>query len=283
MFTFTLYQLIFKFNLPKRVHKFAFDYFLLYIIPYMVGIFFEQITAPLSDFEFTSRAFKQTSTIIVFVILVPIIVIVVGFQLLYLRKFGKLGKYIYGYILFTIAITVIPKIIHLYLHLHHYIVGLILMPLTSIQTRSSLVGQGFLFGMTVQGLTRWGAATPFDTRFENLNGDPAGTELARFNINSTIFTTAGTISWTVDSLAPQNQTLDHLTTDSGYDSFSLAVNDVEVYRGVNTNFTLTQVHDDPNPNRPYYIRVALSQGGNVLDYNYPAVVFGNGTFYYPNN
>lgn len=278
-FSYTVYMLILR-KVIMIPHNFAFDYMILYMLPYYIGIYFEQITAPLSNFGFTSRAFRNTETIVVFVILVPIIIALIGFQLYHIRQFGKLGKYIYGYIIFILCIFILPKILNLYIHIHHYIMSLILFPITAIQTRASFIGQGFLLGMMVQGLTRWGPASPFDTHFENLGGDPAGTITPTFTLNSTTLSSEGLITWTINSTSINfDPSIGLVRNEYDWDSFSLSMNDVEVYRGPSANFTSSVISNDTDKERPYYLRLALVSGASVLDYSWPTVVFGNGSFY----
>ncbi|KAJ3081457.1 hypothetical protein HK102_002327 [Quaeritorhiza haematococci] len=259
--------------LPKR---FPIDLFVFVVLPFYFALHFEFITAPLSNFGLTSRAFRNPTTLIVFVIGVPTVIIICCFQLYLLRRHGLLGKYLLGYGSLLAAFFILPLLFKLNIHLHHYMIGFLLLPLARLQTRPALIMQGFLLGLLVQGLARWGPDSPFVTAFQNLAGDDAGTPRPIMNVNVTDLAQNGTLSWSVpDSL------------DVGIDlnnnfTYSLMLNDVEVYRGSATRFAVPRIKADPDPTRPYYARIALVVSGTALDYSDPITVRRNGTVVYAN-
>ena len=57
-----------------------------------------------------------------------------------------------------IAITAISKLLNSthFLHLHHYFIGMLFMPLISYQDELNLVLLAFLLGMTIEGSAKWG-------------------------------------------------------------------------------------------------------------------------------
>ncbi|TPX67185.1 hypothetical protein SpCBS45565_g03956 [Spizellomyces sp. 'palustris'] len=277
-FAYFLYKVIIRDTIPSPPH-FPIDTFLFSTLPFYLALHMEILTAPLANFGLTSRAFREPTTLIVFVIAVPAVVILCLFQLWLLRRHGVLGSYLLGYGLAIIAYFLLPLVLFLHVHLHHYTLGLILLPLTRfVQTRPTLLIQGFLLGLVVQGLARWGPASPFDTSFQNLNGDEAvWIPRPEFTIDPAGLAANGTVNWSfgMDSLS---------TIPDGlpYDSFSLLLNDVEVYRGAESKFNLKTIKADSNPTRPYYVRVAFVQSGSALEYSYPVIVRGNGTVTYQN-
>ncbi|KAJ4344921.1 hypothetical protein N0V85_009801, partial [Neurospora sp. IMI 360204] len=68
------------------------------------------------------------------------------------------------------AIISITGLGTLELRIHHYVLALLLLPLTSIQTRPALVYQGLLLGLFINGIARWGFDSVIQTA-EALRGD----------------------------------------------------------------------------------------------------------------
>ncbi|KAF2023059.1 hypothetical protein EK21DRAFT_119127 [Setomelanomma holmii] len=140
-----------------------------------------------------------------------------------LRVEGRLPRYlaVYGiFVAFLLALVAIPK---MNLRIHHYILGLLLVPGTAMQNRPSLLWQGILIGLFINGIARWGFDSILQTPNE-LRGDaPTGSLLPLI--------TAPIIhnNLSLANLKP-NITFDfHLPFPAGYDGMSILVNDVERY------------------------------------------------------
>ncbi|KAI4271114.1 MAG: hypothetical protein L6R35_006565, partial [Caloplaca aegaea] len=98
------------------------------------------------------------------IIVVSLLAIAIG-QVWYLRLEGRLPKYlaIYGiFVTFLIVCVIIPT---LNLRIHHYFLALLLLPGTRLQTRPSLLYQGILVGLFINGTARWG----FDSILQTTN------------------------------------------------------------------------------------------------------------------
>lgn len=105
--------------------------------------------------------------------------------------------------------------IPLHLRIHHYILALLLLPGTAIQTRPSLLYQGLLIGLFINGVARWGLASILQT--ENaLRGDASryGSLLPAVTVSPT--TEAIGFQWEIPP--------------PPYEGISVVVNDVERYR-----------------------------------------------------
>uniref|UniRef100_A0A8H7NGB6 Uncharacterized protein n=1 Tax=Bionectria ochroleuca TaxID=29856 RepID=A0A8H7NGB6_BIOOC len=89
-------------------------------------------------------------------IIILILIVIAGFQVWYFREEGRFLKYIKLYALFIGSIVIFLLIPGLNLRLHHYILALLLLPGTSLQTRPSLIYQGLLVGLFINGVARWG-------------------------------------------------------------------------------------------------------------------------------
>ncbi|KAI8904646.1 hypothetical protein DFJ77DRAFT_480359 [Powellomyces hirtus] len=276
-FTYYLYKLFIK---PAMLSpgRFPIETFFLTIVPFYFALHMEILTAPMSNFGLTSRAFREPTTLITFAIGVPIVVGVCCVQLWLFRRHGLLLKYLLCYGLAIIVYFVLPLLIGLSMHLHHYTLGIILLPLTRLQNRASLLAQGFLIGLVVQGISRWGAASPFDTAFQNQAGDEnVSIPRPEFAISPTALATNGTVTW---QYGPDSGA--SIPAGLPYDAFSLVLNDMEVYRGPTPVFDIAQVQTDPLKTRPYYVRVALVASGSALEYSYPVTITPGGNVTYQN-
>lgn len=137
-----------------------------------------------------------------------------------LRVEGRLPKYlaIYGTLVGgVLALVAIPK---MNVRIHHYILGLLLVAGTSMQNRPSLLFQGILIGLFINGVARWGFGSILQTPGE-LRGDaPIGSLLP--------IITAPIIHSNFNLGLKPNITFDfHLPLPEGYDGISVLVNDVE--------------------------------------------------------
>ncbi|KAI9781106.1 MAG: hypothetical protein M1816_002577 [Peltula sp. TS41687] len=191
------------------------------------------------------------------IIIIVLVVIVIG-QIWYIRLEGRLPRYIALYILLGVTLGLLAAIPGLDLRIHHYFLALLLLPGTAIQTRPSLLYQGLLVGLFINGIARWG----FDSILQTpaaLRGD-GQTDSALPVIPHPLITNDNiTFGWAPSSVeSNQNGT---------YDGMSILVNDVERYRGYQDHdrptFTWGRAADD---HLPYYFRFALMQGTSTGDY-----------------
>ncbi|KAI1320514.1 hypothetical protein F5Y16DRAFT_389820 [Xylariaceae sp. FL0255] len=189
-------------------------------------------------------------------IIVAVLVVIVGGQIWCFQQERRLVRYLQLYALFLFAIIIGLVLPGLSLRIHHYILALLLLPGTSIQTRPSLLYQGLLVGFFVNGIARWGFDSVLQTAAA-LQGDAqtgsALPELLAPIINTTLKTI--TFQW-------------QQPADDIYDGVSILVNDVERYRGFfddqdGFEFTWTR---DMNGTYNEYFRFAFIEGATAEDY-----------------
>jgi hypothetical protein len=96
-------------------------------------------------------------------IMITIIVSIVLSQAWYIRQGGLFFRYlkIYAAIGAGLILLLIPPVFRL--RIHHYILAILLMPGTAFPIRPSLVYQGLLLGLFVNGVGRWGFASIIQT------------------------------------------------------------------------------------------------------------------------
>jgi hypothetical protein len=156
------------------------------------------------------------------------------------------------------------------LRIHHYILALLLLPGTSLQTRPSLLYQGILIGLFVNGIARWDFDSVLQTS-EVLRAD------ARLDSVVPIITTPA-----VEVGTAVYATFTYGTHPTGVDGISVLVNDVERARGFNNDVdSIWSSFEWTWPAQSglnVYFRWAYIRGGRTLDYTKPGTLFSNGTW-----
>ncbi|KAI2608209.1 uncharacterized protein GGS25DRAFT_265336 [Hypoxylon fragiforme] len=191
------------------------------------------------------------------IIVIVLFFVLVG-QVWCFRQEGRLIRILKLYGLFILGIIVCLVLPNLNLRIHHYVLALLLVPGTSMQTRPSLLYQGILIGFFVNGIARWGFDSVLQTAAA-LQGD------------------AQTGSPLPGLLAPiVNATLSSITfrwqppPGVRYDGISVLVNDVERYRGFfgddgSDHFTWTRDTNGTEYNE--YFRFGYMSGTTSGDYS----------------
>ncbi|KAF4824271.1 hypotheticall protein [Colletotrichum siamense] len=192
-------------------------------------------------------------------IIIIVLVVIIVKQVWYFRQEGRLIKYLKLYLLFLGGIIVCLVLPDLSLRIHHYILALLLLPGTSMQTRPSLLYQGLLVGLFINGIARWGFDAVLQTPAA-LQGDAQhGSALPNILppvIDIAQSTWSINFTWTVPSGAL-------------YDGISVLVNDVERFR---TYFDDTPVQNsfqwtrDSNLGMNEYFRFGYMEGSESYDF-----------------
>ncbi|KAI8933072.1 hypothetical protein NX059_009717 [Plenodomus lindquistii] len=177
-----------------------------------------------------------------------------------LRIEGRLPRYLAIYGIFVTCILALVAIPKMNVRIHHYILGLLLVPGTSMQNRPSLLFQGLLIGLFINGVARWGFASILQTPTE-LRGDaPVGSLLPIITapiIHNNLNIHALRANITFDWLKP---------FPKGYDGVSVLVNDVERYHEyedrMGEDWTWVRQMEGVNE----YFRFAYLRGGGRGDY-----------------
>ena len=141
-------------------------------------------------------------------------------QIYFFRQEGRLTKYLRLYGLFVLAIVVCLVLPDLNLRLHHYVVALLLLPGTSLQMRPSLLYQGILVGLFINGVARWGFDSVLQTDLA-LQGDAQHGSLLPRVLEPDV-----RLGDNTSTIAFRWEDPPELT----YDGVSVLVNDVERYR-----------------------------------------------------
>lgn len=202
------------------------------------------------------------------VIVLVIFLVFIG-QAWAFRREGRLLRYLGLYVCLGISIGLLAAIPQEDLRIHHYILALLLLPGTSLQTRPSLVYQGILVGLFVNGVAKWGFDPILQTAAA-LQGDALlGTSIPMITA----------VDPTTDSI-----TFTWPNVSAGYSGTSVLVNDVERYRDYSTgqdggSFTWQRmIADAPEYFRFGFVSLSAAYGLQTGDYTKAGTWFGNGTW-----
>lgn len=204
------------------------------------------------------------------------------------RVEGRMPRYLVIYGLFVVSLLLFVTMPGFNVRIHHYILALLLLPGTSFQNRPSLVYQGLLVGMFINGIARWGFASIIELPSELLAGVAKGTLLPDISV---LAIGASNITFDLGPLPVVNP-----KSGRTFDGISVLVNDVERFRGYGdnedywpddwvrgSNFTWMWkrhklgsdmgLNDDDDHNDiadtivlPEYFRFAYMAGSSVADY-----------------
>jgi hypothetical protein len=214
---------------------------------------------------------QQPGAILALFVILAILVMIIAGQVYLFWIEGRLVRYLSLYGLLLPGILFCLAIPGVSLRLHHYILGLVLLPGTSVQTRLSLLYQGILLGLFVNGIARW----DFDSILQTTDAlradgkfESAIPKLLPPVVSRTVENITAVFSWT--------------ESPTGMDGVSVLVNDVErarVFRdavGASVgSFAWTR---PVGVELKEYVRFAYVMGGRALDYTSAGTLFPNGTW-----
>ncbi|AGO11215.1 AaceriACL048Wp [[Ashbya] aceris (nom. inval.)] len=149
-------------------------------------------------------------------------------------KSGRLRKFLALYLGLAMALVFLGLLPGLNLRIHHYIMGLLLLPGCATRGPSAYLFQGVLLGLVISGVGRWGFASIVETNLALARGEAGFTDkppTLKFDPVS-----PHAVSWTPRAEVGFNS--------SRYDAFSLLVNDIEVYVGTNTTVDLDVLSEE---------------------------------------
>jgi hypothetical protein len=211
---------------------------------------------------------QQPGAITALIIIILILVALVIYQAWCFRVEGRLPRYLGIYGILAFCLLILLAVPSLDLRIHHYILALLLLPGTALQTRVSLLCQGLLVGLFINGVARWGFASILQTAAA-LRGDAQlGTGLVSL-LDPVINSTNITFTWR--GLA------------RGYEGVSVLVNDVERFRGFHkdgdNNFTWTRkALDHPEYFRYGFVNYRPFGGVTYSDFTKAGTWWPNGTW-----
>lgn len=147
-----------------------------------------------------------------------------------LWKSGRFRKYFKIYISIISGLVFLALLPGLTLRIHHYILGMMLVPGCATRGYSAYLFQGILIGLIVSGVSRWDFASIIETDMALLRGEAGGSlKPPSFQQNPLL---PHNVSWEI------NTNVTEIDSTGNIDGFSLLINDVEVYVGKNHSVDL---------------------------------------------
>ncbi|KAJ5758406.1 hypothetical protein N7520_005562 [Penicillium odoratum] len=106
---------------------------------------------------------QQPGAKLALALVIPTVILIILSQAWQIRQGGLLPRYLKIYCSMGLIILILLPLPGLRLRIHHYILAILLMPGTAFPTRPSLIYQGLLLGLFINGIARWGFASIIET------------------------------------------------------------------------------------------------------------------------
>lgn len=106
---------------------------------------------------------QQPGAKVALAFVIPTVLTIILTQAWQIRQGGLLPRYLKIYCTMGLIILILLPLPGLRLRIHHYILAILLMPGTAFPTRPSLIYQGLLLGLFINGVARWGFASIIET------------------------------------------------------------------------------------------------------------------------
>lgn len=161
---------------------------------------------------------QQPGAIPALITIVTILIAIVITQAIAFRNEGRMPKMLGVYGLLVAGVLTLLVVPNMNLRIHHYILSLLFLPGTTLQTRPSLLYQGLLVGLFINGIARWGFDSILQTPGALLDGAQLGSPLPE--IAAPLVMSSQNILFNFPDL---------LAADA--DGISVLVNDVERFLG----------------------------------------------------
>ena len=196
----------------------------------------------------------EAGGLLTLLLIIALILLIAAGQIYYFRLEGRFRRYITLYAGMGIFLLICVALPMLNLRIHHYILAMLFLPGTSMQTRPSMIYQGLLIGLFINGIARWGFDSLLQTSAALFGGGPQETALP--NVTAVVGAGIGSIGfkWGWPPVP--------------YDGVSVLVNDVERGRWYigEGNGTFTWERRDIEIGKNEYFRFAFMRGSGAGDY-----------------
>ena len=220
---------------------------------------------------------QQPGAITALIAIVAILCLIAIGQVVAFRNEGRLVTMLQLYGVMALGVLALLAVPHMELRLHHYILGLIFVPGTSLQTRPSLLYQGLCVGLFVNGIARWNYDSILQTPAALLGEAEKGTALPQ--LTPPVILSNNSLSFDFSN---------RLHPD--VDGISVIVNDVIRFRAFKSDdgtkvdaFNWTRrVDGEPEYFRFGFVETSTMGGMDYDDFTDPAVWEANGEWKFSN-
>lgn len=204
--------------------------------------------APLIPIErLTPHDLAQPGAPFALAIIVTVVLVIIITQIHWIRVSGNMPKYLAIYAGMGLGLIILLVLPGLRLRIHHYILALLFIPGTGFQIRPSMVYQGLLLGLFINGVARWGFASIIQTpvalgEVPSSGGGGSWWGAKSPNVTATVHSAVKALVGNVglgalagnDAVSSSSNITFHwgpLPRDTGVDGVSILINDVERWRG----------------------------------------------------
>ncbi|KAL4948836.1 LCCL domain-containing protein [Aspergillus filifer] len=163
---------------------------------------------------------QQPGAIPALITIVVILVAIVITQALAFRNEGRMPRMLALYGVLVAGVIILLLVPNMNLRIHHYILALLFLPGTTLQTRPSLLYQGLLMGLFINGVARWGFDSILQTSASLLNGAQLGSAIPNITSEILDFPVQDSISFAFSAFTLPPET----------NGLSVLVNDIERFR-----------------------------------------------------
>lgn len=218
---------------------------------------------------------QQPGALTALIIIVGILIAIAFGQAHCYRREGRFIPTISIYGLLVATVLILVAVPNMNLRIHHYILALLFLPGTTLQTRPSLLYSGILIGLFINGIARWGFDSILQTPEDLLGGAELDAILPVIYPPS--LTDQNNLVFSFPDLEPH------------FDGLSVLVNDVERFQAFRPkddkplpDFTWKRAH----PNETEYFRFGYvhsnALGGHSYEgFSLAAVWNADGNFVFP--
>ena len=220
----------------------------------------------------TPHDLRQPGAIFTLAIIVLVISAIAISQAWAFRIEGRLLKYLAFYACIGLSLIALMSVPSMNVRIHHFVLALLLLPGTALQTRPSLLYQGLLVGLFISGIARWGFDSILQTPAD-LFGDNFDSSIPQVG-EPTISSSDNSITFSLTNIT------------KGSNGMSILVNDVERFRGPEDqgSDTFTWMRDRPGETEYFrfaYVKYGIARESSVGRFTNPGIWEVDGTWIPP--
>ncbi|SCU91510.1 LADA_0F10418g1_1 [Lachancea dasiensis] len=169
-----------------------------------------------------------------------------------LWKSGRFRKFLCIYLTLIAGLFILGILPGLSLRIHHYILGILLVPGCATRGTPAYLFQGILIGLVLSGVSRWDFASIVETRGALLRGEAGDSWKPPLFFHSKELPTS--ISWRLLNASR--------TETEQLNAYSLLINDIEHYVGKNTTVDLALLMKEDS-SLGDWVNKSIVSGGSV--------------------
>ena len=164
----------FTLHLPSARPAAWYELCCLYTLPFVLGLHWGYLTLVVPDVDLNAQFLQHGNAGVVLVLGVgAVVLLLVLLQLRLVYAAGLSRRYLLGYGCLAAVFVVVSVVWRrgYSFHLHHVLIGAVLLPLTRFRTRVSMLCQAIALALFINGFALWGFASEWDHTGGDEQGD----------------------------------------------------------------------------------------------------------------